>query len=202
MSLPLEIVAQPFNVYIAPVGESFPDVDETPGGNWVLIGTSGNRNYTEDGVTVQHEQTVEEFRSLGSTGPMKVFRTSENLIISFTLADLTLENYKYALNFNTVSDTAAGSGTPGHRDIDLYLGPDDVAQRALLVRGMNASPYLANTHVQYQVPVVFEVGSKEIVSQKVTPIGLALEFRAIDDPIAASASKRFVILVAQDAAAL
>jgi len=201
MGTPLEVVAAPFEIYIAPTGESFPDTDEVPAGNWVKIGTSGNRNITEDGVTVQHEQTIEQFRSLGSTGPIKSFRTEEGLIITFTLVDLTLENYKYALNFNTVSTTAAASGVPGYREIDLWQGLD-VVQKALLVRGVNASPYLANSEVQWEVPVVYENAAKEVVASKGTPIGLALEYIALEDPSAASESKRFGRLLAEEAVAL
>ena len=198
MSVPLDIVAAPFEIWIGPVGESFPAIEDTPVGNWVKIGTSGNRSITEDGVTVQHQQTIEQFRSLGSTGPMKAFRTEESLIIAFTIADMTLENYKHALNQNTVTDTAVG-GNAGFRDVDLYQGLD-LDQRALLVRGLNASPYLANTDIQYQVPVVYENGSKEIVAQKGTPIGLALEYIAIEDPNASTSADRFGKLIAMDEA--
>lgn len=196
MAVPLEVVAAPFEIWIAPVGESFPNIEDAPVGNWVKIGTSGNRSITEDGVTVSHPQTNEEFRSLGSTGPIKAFRTEESLIITFTIADITLENYKHALNQNTVTDTPVG-GNAGFRDIDIYLGLT-LDQRALLVRGLNASPYLANTDIQYQVPVVYENGSPEIVSQKGTPIGLALEYIAIEDPNASTSADRFGKLIAMD----
>lgn len=201
MAVPLEVVAAPFEIWIAPVGESFPAIEDAPVGNWVKIGTSGNRSITEDGVTVQHPQTNEKFRSLGSTGPIKAFRTEEDLIIAFTIADITLENYRHALGQNTVTDTAAISGVAGFRDIDIYLGLD-VDQRALLVRGLNASPYLALTDIQYQVPIVYENGSPEIVSQKGTPIGLALEYIAIEDPSAATSADRFGKLIAMDEVAL
>lgn len=200
MGAPLHVVSTPFEVWIAPTGESFPAIEDAPAGNWVKIGTSGSRSITEDGVSVQHTQTIEVFRSAGSTGPIKPFRTEEGLIITFTIADLTLENYKYALNFVTVSDTAAGGGDAGYRDVDMYMDLD-VDTRALLVRGLNASPYLANTDVQYQVPVVFENGSKEIIGQKGTPIGVALEYMAIEDPNASTAADRFGKLVMQDEAA-
>ena len=34
MSAPYEIMTGPLEVWLAPVGETFPDVDATPGGNW------------------------------------------------------------------------------------------------------------------------------------------------------------------------
>lgn len=198
MAIPLEVVAAPFEIWLGPVGEAFPNIEDTPVGNWVKIGTSGNRSITEDGVTVQHQQTIEQFRSLGSTGPMKAFRTEESLIITFTIADITLENYKHALNQNTVTDTAVG-GNAGFRDVDLYLGLT-LDQRALLVRGLNASPYLVDTDIQYEVPLVYENGSKEIVSSKGTPIGIALEYVAIEDPSASTSADRFGKLIAMDEA--
>lgn len=198
MPAPLEIVAAPFEVYIGPVGESFPDTDETPAGNWVLIGTSGSLNITEDGVTVEHSQTIETFRALGSTGPRKAFRTQEDMIVRFTLADLTLENYKYALNYNTVTDVAAASGVPGYRHINSYQGLT-VDTRALLIRGINASPYQEGAEIQYEVPVCFENGSKEVTGQKGTPVGLALEYMALEDPNAASEGVRFGRILMQDA---
>ena len=198
MSIPLEVVAAPFEIWIGPVGESFPAIEDTPTGNWVKIGTSGNRSITEDGVTVQHPQTIEQFRSLGSTGPIKAFRTEEGLIITFAIADITLENYKHALGQNTVTDTPVG-GNAGFRDIDIYQGLD-LDQRALLVRGLNASPYLALTDIQWQVPVVYENGSPEIVSQKGTPIVIALEYIAIEDPNASTADDRFGKIIMMDEA--
>ncbi|MGH7891895.1 MAG: hypothetical protein ACREN0_06470, partial [Thermodesulfobacteriota bacterium] len=153
-----------------------------------MIGTQGSKNYLEEGVKITHNQTVETFRGLAATGPLKAFRTEEDLLISFSLADFTLEQYRLSLNSNVVTDVPAGSGTAGYRSIDIYLGPEEVRQMALLVRGAAASPYLANTAVQYQVPLVQESASKEIVSQKGVPIALALEFTALEDPNAASAS--------------
>ena len=58
MSTPYEVVAQPFTLWVAPVGTAFPDVDTAPDGSWTKVGTSGDLNYTEDGVTVTHSQSV------------------------------------------------------------------------------------------------------------------------------------------------
>ncbi len=196
MSQPFEIIAQPFTAWIAPVGESFPGVGDAPVGNWSKIGTSGDLNYTEDGVTVAHAQTVENFKPLGSTGPRKAFRTEEELRISFTVADLTLEQYKHALNQNTVTTVAPGAN-PGFKKVGLSRGLA-VAQRALLVRGQS-SPYGDDWDMQYEVPIVVEVGEPEVVFVKGDPAGLALEFLALEDPDAASTDERFGRLIAQNA---
>ena len=201
MSTPLEIVAAPFTVYTAPLGTAFPLIDAAPAVAWVLVGTSGTLNYREDGVTVIHNQTTELIRMLGETGPIKALRTEEMLVIQFILADISLDQYKHALNFNAVTDTAPSSGVAGHRAIDLRLGLD-VISRALLVRGVGASPHLVSTNIQYEVPVAVNIAEPEVVFQKGDPAGLDIEFVALVDPNAASASKRLGVLRAQDEAAL
>ena len=192
---PFEIIAAPFIVYKAPAGEAFPLIDADPAGNWVKIGTSGDRNYSEDGVTVAHQQSIEQFRMLGSTGPVKASRTEEGLMVRFTLHDLLLEEYAKSLNDNTVATTAAGSGTAGFKTLKTYQGLD-IATTALLVRG-DVSPEGATWKTQYQIPNGFQSGSPEVVFSKGAPAGLALEFTALEDPGAASAADRFGSLIVQ-----
>src|SRR5689334_9446550 len=101
----------PPEIYIAAVSTTFPDIDATPGVSWTRLGTAGNLNFTQDGVTVSHQQSMNIFRSLGDPGPRKVFRTEEDLKISLELADITLEQYKYAINSNSVTATTSVPGT-------------------------------------------------------------------------------------------
>lgn len=195
---PYEIVAAPFTLWVAAVGTAFPEFDETPSGSWTKVGTSGDLNYSEDGVTVTHNQTVEKFRALGSTGPRKAFRAEEELHISLTLHDLTLEQYALAMNYNTVTTVAAGSGVPGIKKLGLSRGLD-VLQRTLLVRGADASPYGTGWGLQYEIPVAVQIGEPEVVFVKGEPAGLALEFEALENPAAASPAERFGRIVAQNA---
>jgi hypothetical protein len=188
---PYEIIAAPCTLWLAPTGTAFPAIDEAPGGSWTKIGTSGDRNYIEDGVTVQHAETVAKFRSAGSTGVRKLFRTEEDLVITVTLADLTLEQYKQALNGNTVTDSV---GDP--KKIGLSKGMT-VTQYALLVRG--PSPYGDDFNLQYEVPVVGQTGSQEVTFRKGEPAALQLEFTAVEDPNASSDDERYGRLKAQDA---
>lgn len=200
MPAPFEIIAAPFTLYVAPTGTAFPAIDAAPGVAWTKVGTSGDLNYTEDGVTVQHSQSVELWRALGSTGARKAFRTEEGLTISLTLADLSLEQYQLALNGNAITDTAAALNTAGVRKIGLSRGRE-VKQYALLVRG-GESPYGEDFALQYEVPVAVESGEPEVVARKGEPAALALTFQALEDPNAASATERFGRLLAQDAIAL
>lgn len=191
---PYEIIAAPFTVYWAATGTAFPAIDAEPS-SWIKIGTSGDRNYSNDGVTVAHTQTIELVRALGGTGPIKVLRTEELLAVRFTLWDLLLEQYKLALNSNAVTTTAAGAGTAGFKEIELYRGVT-VSTMALLVRG-NVSPEGAGWKTQYQIPVAFQNGAPEPVFVKNAPAGLALDFVALEDPDAASEAERFGKLIVQ-----
>lgn len=190
---PHEILAGPLKLWLAPVGTAFPVADDDPAAGWTLVAASGPRNFTEDGVSVQHPQSFEEFRAAGSTGPLKAFRTEEGLMIGVTIADLTLEAYKLALNGNTVAAVAAGVGTPGTKTIGLSRGAS-VTEYALLARG--ASPYGDGMQMQYEVPRVYQSGEPEPQFEKGTPAGLALQFSALEDPDASSEDERFGRLVA------
>jgi hypothetical protein len=182
---PFEIIAGPVTLYHAPVGSLFPILGEDPlemsESPWVLIGTNGALNYKDDGVTVRHSQTTHIFRSLGETGPRKVFRSAEDLLISVILADLSLEQYRHALNLNAVAEV----GTI--KTIGLSRGPV-VALRALLIRG--TSPY-ANARAQYEVPRAFQTGEPEVVFRKDEPAGLMLQWTAVVDEEASTPEERF-----------
>jgi hypothetical protein len=198
---PYEIIAAPFTAWLAVTGTAFPLIDVLPAAfdvAWVKIGTSGELNYKQDGVTIRHSQTVVRWRSLGDTGAGWAVRTEEALMVSLILADVSLEQYRVALNHNTVTDVAAG-GEAGYRKIGLSRGPA-VTSRALLVRG--PSPYATNMNMQYEVPIVVHIGEPEVVYRKDEPAGLALEFEAMVDTTASTEDERFGRLVAQDAAAI
>ena len=183
---PFEIIAAPYNVYVAPVGETMADLDDAnvaSVGNWELLGTSGNLNYDEDGVTVTHEQEIEEFTPVGLTTPRKAFRTKEGLIVAFNLVDVTPATYAKVLNDATVTDTAAGAGTVGHQAIPLMQGPF-VTQFAMIIRGTQspvADAAASDLKVQYEIPIVYQNASPEVIYKKGTPAMLACEFRSLYD---------------------
>lgn len=194
-----KIIVAPFEVYLAPVGESVPDLADAPSGNWAYLGGSGKVHQAEGGVTVTHEQTIVEHRTEGVTAPIKVSRTEESLTIGFTLVDMTLEEYAKILNGVTVTDTAAGSGTAGVRKIPLRQGPD-VNIYALLLRGQ--SPYGASYQSQYAVAQVYQAANPAPVFTKGDMAGLECEWHALEAPSQAGEGDRFGELQMQDAAAL
>ncbi|ADZ70122.1 hypothetical protein [Polymorphum gilvum] len=195
MPEPFEIIAAPFTAWYAPLGEDFPEINAAVAGNWVKIGANGDESMNEDGVTIQHSQEVNKIRPLGSTVPIKAFRTAEDLLISFTLWDVTEEAYRLAVNSNAVTTVAAGSGTPGKKTLQFYQG-EQVATMALLLRA-EVSPYGDGMNMQYEVPYCFMSGNPEPVFAKGEPAGLAFEFTALRDPDAGSKAASFGRLVTQ-----
>lgn len=196
---PYEIIGQPLSLWLAPVGTAFPDVNEAPANPWVQVGTSGDRSQNEEGVTVTHNQTLNKVRTGGSTGAVKVFRPEEDLMFRLTLLDVSLEQYKLALNANALTTVAAGAGTIGTKTIGLSRGKS-VATYALLVRGV--SPYDDGFNMQYQVPRCYQSANPAIAYRKGQPAGIELSFEALEDLGAASEDVRFGSIVAQHQAAL
>lgn len=201
MATPLEIIVGPLSVYLAPVGEAMPAVDAAPSGNWALMGTSGTKNYSEDGVTLTHGQSVEQIRTAGSTGPIKAVRTEESLVVEVTVYDLTMEEYTRAINNVTPTEVAAGVGTVGTRAINLRRG-SIVAEFAVLLRGEAASPELASVAAQYEIPRAYVDGEPELIFAKGEPAGIMFEFHALEDPAQATDAERFGQFIYEDAAAL
>ena len=175
---PIEVVAGPLELYWAPVGTEHPAIGAAPVTPWTLVGTSGADNYTEDGVTITLDETVENFVPLGKTLPVKAFRTSESVVVSVTVADLSLDQVRLALN-----QTAVTTGT-GDESISLYRGPD-VAEMAVLVRGVGRSPALAGGNLQFELYRAVVTGTHELSFVKGTPVGVLLEFNAMYDTVKA-----------------
>ncbi len=199
-TVPYEVIAAPFTLYVADVGTAFPLLLAAPGGSWTKVGTSGELNYDDaTGVIVEHSQSITMWRSLGDSGSRKVFRTEEDLKVRLKLMDITLEQYAFAMNHNSVSTVAAGSGTAGYKKIGLSRG-FTVATKALLIRG-DVSPYGAAYVSQYEIPIAAQTGNPTVVFKKGEPAGLDLEWTALVDSSAAAA-ERFGRLVTQNAAAL
>lgn len=192
-SQPYEIIAAPFNVYIAPVGTAFPLIDADPADPWALVGSSGVLNYGDEGVTVSHAQSITKFRSAGDAGSRKVFRTEEDLTVRLMLADLTLEQYRLALNSNILTTVPPG-GEAGYKKIGLSRG-FAVATVALLVKG--PSPYAADMFMQYEIPRAAQSGNPEPVhAKKGSPAMLALAWDALVDTEADTPDEYFGRLIA------
>lgn len=194
---PYEIIGSPLTIWLAPVGTAFPAVNIAPSGSWTLLGTGGDKNYTEEGVQVMHDQTLNEVFTAGSTGARKVFRPRESFKLGVTLLDLNLAQYGNVLG--TVTTVAPGAGTIGTKKVGLNRG-STVALFALLARG--PSPFAAGMNAQFEVPRCYQSGNPRPTFSKGNPAGLAMEFAALEDPAAVLDTERFGRLIAQHLAAL
>lgn len=191
---PYEIIGAPLTVWFASVGTAFPLVNENPSGLWTKIGSNGDLNYGDEGITISHSQSVNFFRAVGDAGSRKVFRTEEDQKIKLMLYDLTLEQYRLAINSNPITQVNASIGIAGTKKIGLSRGLN-VATMALLLRGL--SPYGADLVAQYEVPIAVQIGTPEPVYKKGDAVGLMLEWATLVDANATSETERFGRLVVQ-----
>lgn len=166
---PYQIIAGVCDVYVADVGTPFPAIDAVPGSaTWRALG------HTDGGIKVAHPQTVVALRTDQVTAPVKAVRSEEDLQITFSLAEVTPENYALVLNQN-----ATGPATEGtDKVVTLYRGGFGVETFALLVRGEHLSPE-GDYNLQYEVPTVYQAGEPEVEYTKDAKALLACEFMAI-----------------------
>ena len=177
----IEIINGAFDVYMAPVDETYTDLSQTPAGNWAKIGTSGKRHYGEDGVVLSVNQETANHAFAGGTEVLKVSRTLEEMVVSFTLYDLNSAQIVKAWNLaTTTTDAAAGASAGGSQSFDLLRGLA-VTSKALLIRGEDKSPDLITENVQIEIPACVQIGSLELVFNKADNVGVKFELQAIAD---------------------
>ena len=186
-----EILTGVGSVWVAPVGESFPLIDDAPVGNWLELG------FTIDGVKVAYEDSVNLIFVDQESGPVKAAREEEGMKVSTQLAQWHLENIAEILG-NTVTTTAPGAGVAGIRELPNYRG-SEVAEFAFLFRGN--SPYGA-WNSQFEIPRAVISESTETEFKKAENSVLPFEIAALVDLTASSDDEKFGKLVAQDVAAL
>lgn len=191
-NVPYEILTGVGTLYKAPVGTTFPDLTATPAAPWINLGE------TDGGVKVNLEQTTNIIRSDQRTGPVKAIRSEENLTVETSLKHSTLENIAILLG-NSVTDTPAGAGTIGTREVALHRGAT-VTEYALLFRGSYQSAY-GDYPAQYELPRGYFDGPAGQEYKKDGEVLLPVQFRALEDENAALEADRFGRLVMQDAAA-
>jgi hypothetical protein len=163
-------------------------VNAAPPGAWIKLGTNGPDNFEENGVMVTHNQTLNPWRSAASTLARKVFRSAEELLLEFTLVDLSIAQYAKVMNDATVNTTA---GPPATQDFNLMLGTS-VATFAMIARGV--SPVNDTLPAQYQVPIVYQGASPTPAFKKDVPAGLDVQFAALKDQ--ALGAGKFVVQTA------
>lgn len=195
MPSPYEIIVGPAEVWVAPVGEAFPDVDETPTGNWDLVGTLGDENYGEKGVIVRSSRTITPVNVLGSTMARKHTITEVGFEVEFDVIDATAEQMAlgYGVDPDDITDTPAASGTVGDRAFSLPTSPIPF-QRAVLVR-IDQSPYMENGKMQFEVYAANQAGNTDAGFTKGDPFMITHLWQAVKTASGA------VTIRAQDAVA-
>jgi hypothetical protein len=180
-SAPYEVIAGPFTAYIAAVGTTLPTLDEDPGevAGWTMVGHSGAVNYNRgEGVMVRHQKTINTYRGAADPRPLKNFTTEANLIVEFSLADMTLATYRLAVANGTVTSHSAVGPIPAHRVLDLAVG-NGIPTYALVLRS-DESPYQADGVSQYEIEKAQEIGSSDVQRGSAgNPAQLRLMFSAL-----------------------
>lgn len=198
---PFEIIGAPLTLWVAPIGTAFPLIGAAPAVAWTKVGTNGDRNYENGGVTVTHAKTYDKVRTAGASGAVKAFLSEEDLMFGLTLLDISLEQYQLALNGNTITTVAPGVGAAGTKKIGLSEDVGRTREYALLARGL--SPYNEALAMQYQIPRCYQSGAPAPVFRKGgTGAGLALTFEALEDLAAANAQERFGSIISAHLPAL
>lgn len=182
---PFEIIAGPARVWIAPVGTAFPTIATTPAAAWTDLG------YTDGGISVTHNQDIEQLMVDQVTTPVKTIRTSEAITVEFAIAQITLERYALIVNQNTVTTVA---GPPATKEFQLQKG-SVVRTSALLVRG--PSPY-GDWNMQYELPIVYMSEEPQITFTRDAMATLPTAWVVLADTAAAE-GEQYGKLVAQSA---
>lgn len=173
----VEVVAGPLTVYVAAVGTAMPAVDTAPSGSWTKLGTYGTRNYEESGVIVETNQTIAQWRTAGGTLARKAYRTAEDVIVRFMLADLSSAQYAKVLNDAAITTAPASTGVPGTKKFSLVQGKS-VALFALVARGV--SPVDPALSAQWELPVAYNSGSPKPAFVKGAPAALECIWTALE----------------------
>ena len=177
----IEIINGAFEVYTAAIDTAYEDIATDTVVGWTKIGTSGNRHYGEEGVVMSSSQETQKHFLAGGTEVLKISRSQEELIISFTLYDLVSAQFVKAFNLATsTTDVAPGSGTGGYQHLGILRGLT-MTGLALLIRGNNKSPDLSTENVQIEIPHVVQVANLELVHNKADDAGVKFELQAVAD---------------------
>jgi len=182
---PFQIIASPASLYIANASTAEPVITDTTLTGWTSLGQ------TEGGTSVKHTQKVDPLMTDQAVRPVKFIRSEEGMEITVKLAELTLENYRYALNSNAVTVT---TGPPHTKSVNISKGVV-VQTHALLVRG--PSPY-GNWNLQFWVPIVVMSSEPEVAFVKDDKAVLEMTFTAGNDS-SQTVGLEFGRVLAQDA---
>ena len=180
MPAPFEIVNGPVTLYTGMDGTPPPEISvPPPNPPWSVLGHSGARSYSDDGVTITPERSYENVMVLGSTAPQKSFLSEQGFMFTVNLVDMTVETLARAMNGAAITEVAAGVGSGGYRAFDLMI-EDNASLIAVVIRGR--SPYGDGMFAQHWVPRCQVVGVGEYSYTKAEGTMLEVEFSAMEHP--------------------
>lgn len=189
MAAPNEIIVGPAEIYVAPVGTSFPAVNAAPAAPWMLVGTAGSRNYAESGVVLRRPVTINQIRMLGSTAPRKQVISETSFEIEFNVADLSPE--MMMLGYGGLPQDVATAGAQQK----IILPTDPVPNAfAVLVRVEGQSPLLDGGNCQWEIYNAIQAGTGEGTFSKTEAFAQGHMWQAFED-----SQGNFVNFVADDA---
>jgi hypothetical protein len=170
-----EVLGNPYDVWVAPVGTVVPTTDAAPTGGWTKFGTNGSLNQGSAGVTIGITEAVSNFKPSGGTRIVKDWRTQEDLTVAFSLVDTTVEQLSAILDAVAITTVAASTAVAGSKKIQLIRGVK-VAYFAILVRGL--SPYDDGTGLtaQWAFSRCCQSANQSIVYVPGTPAEVACQF--------------------------
>ena len=101
--------------------------------------TSLANNYIEPGgIVLEYQDDLEPVDLLKDLAPATMRRVREQVSVQFTIMDMHIDTFARFLNGNTVTDTAAVSGTSvGYQSVNITRG-NNVSEFSLLFRGRSA----------------------------------------------------------------
>ena len=90
------------------------------------------------GITIEYQDDLEPIDLLKDMAPVAMRRVREQVQVSFTIMDMHMDTLARFMNNNSITDTAAVSGTSvGHQAMNIARG-NSVAEFSLLFRGRSA----------------------------------------------------------------
>jgi hypothetical protein len=163
-------------IYLAPYGTNPPDIDSSPDDfpeGWVYLGE------TDGEQSIAHTGPLTYFRTNERTGPVKAVRPEEDVTVTVTLVELSLENYARVLHSadNVVTDEITD---PETKRMPFKRG-DCPTEYALLMHGAADSPYGLFPAYNY-LPRVVSASEPTVTRAKDGRAALEAIFQALEDP--------------------
>lgn len=174
-SNPFSQLTGALRVWVAPYGETVPDINILPAGNWVQLGS------TDGDQKLKHGAKTTTFKDNDHQGPVKVIRHEEDIDLKFKVVDLTVENYALIIAHvgRVISGTTVTTPTVNYKKLGLKRGAT-IYEYALLFRGDTISPYGIYPGM-YVLPRVVNVSEPETTWGKNQRPALEVAIQVLED---------------------